>query len=391
MKAIQAKYIFDNTQLLEDYTVITKDNIIIDIDKTKIIKKTYQIPIDDLGEGIIFAGFVNLHTHLELSHLIGRLPQKQGFVEWLKSIISIKKQEISEETVKKGIQHAVQESLSSGVRAVADISNTLISFSYLKNYMPLSILFYENYALNRQRACSLKKELEANLERLTNECSPLQLIATPHSIYSTNGCLLDYLFNINNKPRSIHFLESSYEKEFLQSKGELFEMLDGFGLIDEKMDYEDIFDYLKTHNALKENTIFVHCVDADKGDIETIKQINSTVCLCPRSNYYISRRMPDVYMIEKSGVNVGIGTDSLSSNYDLNFLNELSFLYKHFSHLSPKTIFKWATKGGADALNINLGLKKNSISYNVFFKTNTNSPLEEILEKGGKSRPNINA
>ncbi len=214
-------------------------------------------------------------------------------------------------------------------------------------------------------------------------CKNITVSPTAHAVYSTHSCLIQYLANLNQfLPFSIHLLESSFEKDFLSSKGELFELLDTFGLIDEKLSYENIFDYLDDIGSLRKNSIFVHCVYADKNDFNRIRNINSTVCLCLRSNDFISGHLPDVYDIEKSGVNVGIGTDSLASNWDLNFLNELGFIYKKFSKLNPEVIFKWAASGGAEALNIKFGFTKNSLSYDFFVPTSTKNPLEEILSNG---------
>jgi len=83
---------------------------------------------------------------------------------------------------------------------------------------------------------------------------------------------------------------------------------------------------------------------------------------------YISDILPDLYKFEKSGVNIAIGTDSLASNYDLNFINELKFIHKHFPNISARKIFKWATKGGSKSLKLKLGFKKGDFAYPVFLK-----------------------
>lgn len=382
MKAKKAKYIFDGENLYENMAVVTKDNTVLDFGLPNVIKKVYGIDIEDLGEGVLFGGFVNLHTHLELSYMKNSMPQYKGFVSWLEAVIKTKKENVDKQFVLKAIQNAVETMQKSGVVAVGDISNTLDSCDYLKEYMPESVLFFENYALNRERACLVKDELENTLDDKMKGCMPLTLAPTAHSIYSTNGCLINYLANAKpNLPFSIHFLESRHEREFLRSKGELFELLDGFGLIDQKLNYNSVFDYLKDIGALRSSSIFVHCVDIKDSELDIIKNLNSTVCLCPRSNKYISNTLSDIYKIAKSGVNIGIGTDSLASNWDLDILNEMRLIFREFDKIDPKTIFKWATVGGAEALGIKLGVQKDFRFYDVFLKTDSNSPLEEILDK----------
>ncbi len=381
MRILRAKYLFDNEELRQDAAIVVKNNTVIDMDKTNIIKKSYNnIAVEELGEGVLFAGFVNLHTHLELSYLKNRLPKKKGFVEWLKAIMKLKQIETDKTTILKGMNEAIKELMDSGVRIVGDISNTLISCQYLKQYMPKSVIFYENYALNKERARIKKEELEKNIKHIKALCKPITISPTAHSIYSTHSCLIEYLSNLDkNLPYSMHFLESRYEKAFLKSEGELYDMLDSFKLIDEQLNYKSIFDYLSGINALRKNMIFVHAVDTDDSDLKTIKNLNGTVCLCPRSNYYISGNLPNIDKIQEYSINIGIGTDSLSSNWDLNLINELKFIHKHYPSINPKTIFKWVTAGGAKALNIKLGIEKNSTFYAVFFKTSSKCPLEEIL------------
>ncbi len=381
MKILTAKYLFDGERLSENRAVVINNNTVMDVDNINVIKKIYNtIAVEDFGEGVLFPGFINLHTHLELSHLKGKLPMKRGFIEWLENIILAKKESICENDIKKAMLNGIDELYKSGVRVVGDISNTLISCPFLEQYMPKSTVFFENYGLKKEKACEAKKNLAQIMEINTKKYKKITIAPTVHSVYSTNGCLIDYIANFDRcLPFSIHFLENRYEKDFLRSKGELFEILNDFGLIDSELNYKSIFNYMASVNALRENTVFVHCVYADENELEKIKRLNGTVCLCLRSNKYISDELPDVYAIERSCVNIGIGTDSLASNWNLNFLDEMRFIYRNFNKLNPENIFKWAIKGSANALGLNMGFKKGYLAYDFFYKTNTNSPLSEIL------------
>jgi len=383
MKLFKAKYMFDGTKLLTDKTVAVKDNIVVDADSQNTMKKVYNnYEIEDLGYGVLLPGFVNLHTHLELSYLKNRLPQGKGFVKWLESII-LNKHKIEDKTlIQNSMQKGLDELYESGVRIVADISNTLESYNLIKDVMPHSVIFYENYSLLKNKACAVKQELESSMSGIEKKFNKLRIALAIHSIYSTHPCLISYIANYKKQsPLSIHLLESRYENEFLRSSGELFEFLKQAGLIEQNFSYKSAFDYLEKIKALRKNTIFVHMVHSEKEDFDKIKNLNSTIAVCPRSNKYISNELPNLYLMEESGVNIGIGTDSLASNWDLNFLNELKFIHKNFSQIKSETIFKWATSNGAKALSINLGFNKNQIAYPFFMHTESNKPLDEILEK----------
>ena len=385
MELLSSKFVFDGDKLLKDKTIAIHNNIVKDVSSKKILEKVYSLKAKDFGEGVLLPGFVNLHTHLELSHLKNKLPQKKGFVEWLSSIMYEKTKDVDNMEIVKHIKNAVETQFKSGVRIVADISNTLESCEYLKKYIPYSTVFFEQYGLKKEKACKAMKNIEENLNNYKKRCGQLKLIPTVHSLYSTHSCLIEHLAGLNKKePFSIHFLESRFERDFLISKGEMFDFLNSLGLIEEAMNYTDVFDYIKKLGISKRKTIFVHCTYANKNELENIKETGSTVCLCLRSNEYISGKLPDIRTIIKSGVNIGIGTDSLASNWDLDFIKELKFIYNNLNDINPNLIFKWATANGAKALGLNLGFKKNQTAFAVFMPSDDNSPLEEILSGEGE-------
>jgi len=382
MELLSSKFVFDGEELLSNKAIVIHNNTVKDISSKKVLEKVYSLKVKDFGEGVLLPGFVNLHTHLELSYLKNKLPQKKGFVEWLSSIMYEKTKDVDNKEIAKNIENAVETQFKSGVRIIADISNTLASCEYLKKYMPYSTIFFEQYGLNKEKACKIKKNLEEKLNNYKKMCGQLKLIPTAHSLYSTHSCLIEYLIGLSKQePFSIHFLESSFEKDFLISRGDMFDFLNSLGLVEETIHYPDVFDYIKKLGISRRKTIFVHCTYADKNELENIKRTDSTVCLCLRSNKYISEELPDIHSIIKSGVNIGVGTDSLASNWDLDFINELKFIYGNFSDINPNAIFKWATTNGAKALGLNLGFKKDQTAFAVFLPSSDNNPLEEILSQ----------
>src|ERR1043165_6526742 len=74
-------------------------------------------------EGILCPGFVNVHCHLELSHMKGLVPEKTGLIPFLKHIPTYR-DTFTEEQKKAARHEACQELLNNGIVAVGDISNT---------------------------------------------------------------------------------------------------------------------------------------------------------------------------------------------------------------------------------------------------------------------------
>jgi len=380
MKLYISDYIFTGSELRKDAAFVIKDNKILDVGNYKLLRKLYpDAHIHEYSTGVLLPGFVNVHTHLELGYLKGKLPKKTGFVNWLKAIMLLKK-EATNETILNSIHEGIKQLKRSGVSVVGDISNTLLSPYILEREMPESVVFFENYSLKKDRACEVVYEIEKK-----NLKYKIKLYPTPHSIYSSHQCLMEYLCK-NSKKISLHFLESEGEIGFFKKKGELYEFLNGIGLIEESnIKFNDHWDFLSRCGCLVNGSIFVHCTYAQKRDLERIRKINGTVCLCLRSNDYINDNLPNIDEILKSGVNIAIGTDSLASNNDLNFLNEMRFIKDKFPDVDVEKIFSWAIDGGAKALGVKWGFYKNSKAEPFFIPTNSENPLEEILENEGAS------
>ncbi|MBK6399325.1 MAG: amidohydrolase family protein [Bacteroidetes bacterium] len=71
-------------------------------------------------EGFICPGFVNMHCHLELSHLKGKFAEKTGLVGFIDQMRLRRGGEFIHESILK----ADQEMFANGIVAVADISNS---------------------------------------------------------------------------------------------------------------------------------------------------------------------------------------------------------------------------------------------------------------------------
>ena len=96
----------------------------------------------------------------------------------------------------------------------------------------------------------------------------------------------------------------------------------------------------------------MHNCEITEQDVEMLLDHFSTplsFVLCPRSNAYISGVEPrSVELLRARGVNICIGTDSLSSNWSLSMVEEL----KMFRDVPLAELLQWATINGAKALGI---------------------------------------
>src|SRR6516225_1516755 len=73
----------------------------------------------DLGNAAILPGFVNSHTHLDLSGLRGRVSPTGCFTDWLRAVIHYRRT-LSTEQVLADIRDGLGEALSYGTTLLGD-------------------------------------------------------------------------------------------------------------------------------------------------------------------------------------------------------------------------------------------------------------------------------
>src|SRR5450755_2477607 len=117
-RKLKADYLFDGFEMYLDSVLICLQDGTIEA-----IVDEKQAG-DDLEKfsGIICPGFINCHCHLELSHLKGLIPEKQGLVNFVLSVVNSRNQ--PEELKQEAIRSAESEMLEAGIVAVGDICNT---------------------------------------------------------------------------------------------------------------------------------------------------------------------------------------------------------------------------------------------------------------------------
>ncbi len=118
--------------------------------------------------------------------------------------------------------------------------------------------------------------------------------------------------------------------------------------------------YVARSGALGPDMLAVHAVQLDGGDVGTLAAGGAAVAHCPRSNRYLRCGTAPVAEMKAAGVTIGLGTDSLASNYSLDILAEMRAALAAareraarndaLAPPSPGDILAMATLDGAKAL-----------------------------------------
>ena len=72
--------------------------------------------------------------------------------------------------------------------------------------------------------------------------------------------------------------------------------------------------------------------------------------ICPLSNIFIHNALPPVELMRSNALNITVGTDSLSSNDDLDMVKELFCIHDNFQQVPMGEILTWACLNGAKFL-----------------------------------------
>jgi cytosine/adenosine deaminase-related metal-dependent hydrolase len=351
MKRFSAQYIFTNTGTpLKKAIITTEDNGTIrniDINEGN-LEEEHSI---EFYNGIIIPGFVNCHCHLELSHLKGSIAQGSGLGSFIEQVRNTRDHE--DESIITSAYSADNEMYRDGIVFCADICNSSLSFLIKKESRISYINLLEVFGIDPEKACLRMSEITKVAETADSMNIPFQLV--PHSAYSMSLSLLRLLRgkNENNTVTSIHFMETTGEKVFLENNsGPLISSYQHSGIMPSKLEtVKSHADAVLNEITRNGNLILVHntCIDRD-----TIRQVmerkNLYWCLCPNSNLFIEKKIPPLNLLIEEGCEIVIGTDSLASNNKLSILDEIKTLQLNFPSVSIEELVRWATLNGAKAL-----------------------------------------
>jgi len=337
---------------LKNASVLISGGKIREIGKSAALRKRYKgINEMDLGKGILLPGFVNAHTHLELGWMHGRLRGFRGFTGWLGQIIKEKRAGVTIGEIITSVADGIEANIRSGVTTVGEISSyggldkPLFKSSGLR-----TVLFKEILDSNEQRADFSSLEKGALFEERL----------FPHSPYSCSPGVLKKTLRSHRKngvPLGIHLAESPDEVKFVRGEENSIENKI-FPLIDKtpfkRPPSHSPVSYLGKLGLLDGMRItLVHMVQVSEKEARGLRELDAALVLCPRSNFFLQVGAPPVEEYAKFE-RIGMGTDGLSSNYNLDFFEEMRFLHLLMSESQGRraayvTVYA-ATLGGAGAL-----------------------------------------
>ncbi|MCB9283644.1 MAG: amidohydrolase family protein [Lewinellaceae bacterium] len=309
----------------------------------------------DVHPGVLIPGFINTHCHLELSHMKGRVDTGTGLLPFLVSVVSFR--DIAMDEILDAIEKADREMYENGIVAVGDISNKADT-ALIKERSPLRYYtFVEMFDFMQDQ--NAQKTFDSYYEVFEKQSGngKNKKSCVPHAPYTVSPYLFELIRNTNpdDCTVSIHNQETVHEDEFfLHKSGGFIGFMASFKVT---LDHFEATEKTSIHYALEHmsrhnRTLFVHNTQTGPDDIRAAQAWNPNTfwATCPNANLYIENRMPFYKHFIDEKAKMTIGTDSLTSNWQLSVLEEMKTIARYQSYVPFEELLRWATINGAEAL-----------------------------------------
>lgn len=314
---------------------------------------------EHVDDGALVPGFVNAHCHVELSHLHRKFVKgtgMAGFIDQINALRDWAGRDRKQELVKEWMDLMWKR----GVSAMADISNDDSSFD-IKAVHPLyTRTFLEVFGSEPEMCDRVMKEVtELNA---TADVAGIDAAPTPHSCYTMSPQLLSAsaAAGLAKGWLSYHSQESLEEEDLIRyGSGAMYENRKRSGMSTPPVTGGSSLEYFVGRLAeaapapYDAHILLVHNVCLSQNDIDAARKVMNNVwwAICPLSNIFIHNALPPVPLMRANGLDIVIGTDSLSSNDDLDMVKEMLCIHENFPEVPMSEILSWACINGARFLS----------------------------------------
>ncbi len=314
--------------------------------------------VTDLGRVILMPGFINAHTHLELTGYAGLIPQSPLW-DWLTALIALRRKPGAADQEINAAREGARLSLAAGVTCVGDISRTGRPFDALLESPLRKICFFEliSGASDEPRdAKGLAKHVRAFAERVRDR-NDVTVGVSPHALYTVVWDDVRQLVGLADEldlPITMHFAETPDELDWIRERtGRVAAFRRQYPAPDERhYGRGDAVSLLHHCNMTHQRPLLAHCNYLDDEQLSMLARTPCSVALCPRAHAFFGHADHRWRDMLDAGVNVCVGTDSLAGNTSLSVLDELRYLNRQAPRVDPSLLLEMGTIRAARALGL---------------------------------------
>lgn len=261
----------------------------------------------------IMPGLVNCHTHSAMTLLRG-IRDDSNLHEWLEDYIWPAESQFTEEVTTKAVQFALAEMLLSGTTTFNDMYNPhgvdikqiyqAVRQSGMRCYFSPT-LFTSPAETAEETLTRTRAIIE---EILSYDDKDFQVMVAPHSPYACDEDLLQGSVDLAREldlKLHIHVAETQNENKII---------LERYG--------KRPLAFLKDLGYLEQPAIFAHGVELNPSEIADLANSPVSIAHNPISNLKLASGVAPATNLLAAGVTVGLATDSVASNNNLDMFEE---------------------------------------------------------------------
>ena len=301
--------------------------------------------VDAQGQ-VVMPGLVNTHTHSAMT-LLRSYADDLPLMEWLQNKIWPVEAHLNEEDIYWGTALAAVEMLKSGTTTCSDMY--FLMDNAARAYADTGIravIAPGLFSFAQDPAGELRKASEICRDWQGGADGRITTMLAPHAPYT---CDREYLLEILDVAREI---DVPIHTHLSETKGEVEESYEKLG--------KSPVAYLEELGILgHRHTLAAHCVHVDEEDIGILGRNRVAIAHNPQCNMKLGNGVAPVVELGAAGAVVGVATDGVASNNNLNLWEEMrmaAFLQKGYhgdtTRLPATAALEMGTRIGAAALDL---------------------------------------
>jgi cytosine/adenosine deaminase-related metal-dependent hydrolase len=286
--------------------------------------------LEDFRNAAIVPGFINAHSHLELTVMRGFLErEEEDFFAWLRKL-TLARLSMSADELQLSATCGAIEAVRAGVTCLADASSAAPqAMNALRQVGLRGVIYQESFGPDPSLAAENVRQLRDQVAALRALETPIvRAGVSPHAPYTVSALQLNLISRMaidQQLPLMIHAAESRAEELF---------MLEGSGPFAEGLRARNIewqapgistIKYLAREGVLEAKPLLAHCINVDDSDLELVARAGAGIAHCPKSNAKLGHGRAPFASFISHGVNVGLGSDSVAGNNTCDILEEARF------------------------------------------------------------------
>jgi cytosine/adenosine deaminase-related metal-dependent hydrolase len=303
---------------------------------------------------ILIPGFVNTHTHLELTIFHGLL-ENLAFGDWIAKLVRIKYGTLDREALKASARLGAIEMLQAGVTAVGEVMEAGTGWEAMLEFGLRGVAYQEVFGPAEDMAAESLRGLQGKVAAYRSQATETQRIGiSPHAPYTVSKRLYELVRDFaraENLPMTAHIAESSEETKFVRDGQGHFADAHRKRGIEVTARHLSPVPYLDSVGLLGPDMLMVHVIEAEEGDLRRIRDRGASVSHCPKSNQKLGHGVAPVAEMRQLGIPVSVGTDSTASNDSIDMFAEMRLATTQ-QGIGADDAFRMVTLEGARALRL---------------------------------------